>query len=216
MNTGQFATTMISVFGCSVVGVEPAPTLFNQIPKIPRLTAQRAAITGHGESVQFFLSPDPLAGTTDKRLSGRHAPTIEVGGTTLAAILDRHSVERTPLVKVDIEGGEIPMLDNASLETLQRVDQFTIEFHDFLDPDQAADVDRIKRRLRSAGFAHLAFSSNNMDVLFVNQLRVPFTGFHRCAVAMMYKYRRGITRNVRRRIVDWRTAREPGALVGAT
>ncbi|MFL5864151.1 MAG: FkbM family methyltransferase [Solirubrobacteraceae bacterium] len=204
MNTGQFATTMISVFGCSVVGVEPAAALFDQIPKIPGLSAEQAAITAHGESAEFFLSADPLAGTTDKRLSAPNAQTIEVAGTTLAEILERHSVERTPLVKVDIEGAEIPMLDEASEETLQRVDQFTIEFHDFFDPAQAGDVQRVKKRLRSAGFAEMTFSPKNMDVLFVNRSRVPFTGVHRCAIAVLYKYRRGVTRNVRRRMLDWR------------
>jgi FkbM family methyltransferase len=214
MNTGQFAATMMSVFGCSVVGVEPARALFDRIPRLPGLTAERAAITRRGESAEFFLSANPLAGTTDKRLSEPGASRIEVPGTTLADILDRHGVERTPLVKVDIEGGEIPMLDSASFETLRRVDQFTIEFHDFLDPAQAADVRRVTQRLQAAGFAHMTFSSrNNMDVLFVNRARIPFTPLHRCAVAIMYKYRRGIARNLNRRMFYWRAAREARASI---
>ena len=71
-----------------------------------------------------------------------------MGAITLAALLDKHGLDRATLVKVDIEGAELPMLESTSLQTLQRVDQFTLEFHDFVAPSQADDVHRAKQRLR--------------------------------------------------------------------
>lgn len=198
MNSGQFAATMISRFGCSVVGVEPAPELFESIPDVPGLTAEHAAVTGDGRLATLSLSSSPLAATIDPRLSEPDAPTVAVDGVTLAELLDRHDVARTPLVKVDIEGAEIEMIDTASPETLRRAAQFTIEFHDFLDPAQAGDVRRAKARLRSAGFVEMAFSTDNTDVLFINRSQIAFTAAHQLAAAVLYKYPRGVIRHFAR------------------
>lgn len=207
MNTGEFATTMIAHFGCSVVGVEPVPDLFAEIPQVPGLTAEHRAVTPGGETVPLFLSSNPLGATIDDRRREADQPAVMVTGTTLGNLLDRHDIARTPLVKVDVEGAELEMLHTITDRTLQRIDQLTVEFHDFLDPGQAGEVRRVKQRLASAGFAEMAFSTDNKDVLFVNTAHVPFTAAHRAAIALFYKYPRGIRRNIQRRIDDRRAAR---------
>ena len=205
-NSGGFATKMISAFGCAVVGVEPVPQLFASIPKTPGLTVQQLAVSDTGEPVTLFLNDSSLAATIDADLAQRDVPTIEVPSTTLEQILDAHDIAHTPLVKVDIEGAELGMLRNASVSTLQRADQFTIEFHDFIYAEQARPVAEVKDRLRDAGFVEMRFSSNNSDVLFVNASRIPFTAAHRAAAAIAYKYPRGIVRNLQRRLRDRRAA----------
>jgi hypothetical protein len=157
VNLGGFSTSMIRKFGCSVVGVEPVPELFEAITGTHGLTVEHLAISAE--------------------------------------------------VKVDIEGAEIEMFETTPVETLQRIDQFSIEFHGFLDSRQADDIQRVKQRLRSAGFSEMAFSTDNTDVLFVNQARVPFASAQKAAAAVLYKYPRGISRNLQRRCDDSQRAR---------
>jgi FkbM family methyltransferase len=206
VNAGEFATAMIRRYGCSVVGVEPVPHLFDTLPRLERLTVEQLAMTSDGHPVTLYLNPSATAATIDRRLSRDGVPGIEVDGITLAGILDRHDLTRAPLVKVDIEGAEIQMLKTASVQTLLRVDQFTIEFHDFLGPDLVDDVRQVKQRLRAAGFAELAMSGDNSDVLFINRARIRFGALHHLGAAIAYKYPRGLGRKLER----WLRARRPG------
>ncbi len=198
VNAGEFATVMIDRYGCSVVGIEPVPELFAALPSLERLTVDPLAITPDGQSATLHISSSSTAATIDRRLSAPDAPTVTVEGITFAGVLDRYRLQRSELVKVDIEGAEISMIASATTQTLQRVDQFTIEFHDFLHPAMAADVRQVKRRLRCAGFAELSLSRDNSDVLFVNRSRIGFDALQRAAAALVYKYPRGLARNIER------------------
>jgi FkbM family methyltransferase len=199
VNHGEFATSVIAGFGCRVVGVEPVPALFEALPVRDRLTVERRAITPDGRPATLYVNRSTCA-TILEPLSQADAPSVEVDGITLQGLLDRHRLERASLVKVDIEGAEIPMLETATLDTLRRVDQFTIEFHDFLDPALAGQVETVKRRLRSAGFGELALSRDNTDVLFVNTARIPFGAGRRAVAAVCHKYPRGVRRIVARNL----------------
>ena len=44
----------------------------------------------------------------------------------------------------------------------------SVEFHDFLYPEQKSQVAQILRRMRAIGFWILPFSFDNTNVLFVN------------------------------------------------
>jgi FkbM family methyltransferase len=205
VNEGAFALAMIEAYGCSVVGVEPVPALFAALPRHERLTVEQLAVTVDGGPATLYVNGSRCA-TIEPDLAECNAAAVEVPGTTLEALLNRHGVDRAPLVKVDIEGAEIAMLERSSAEVLARVDQFTIEFHDFLDPSLRDAVRAARDRLRSAGFAELSLSRDNTDVLFVNAARVPFGAAHRAAASVLYKYPRGLARQVNRRIGTLRRA----------
>jgi FkbM family methyltransferase len=199
VNHGEFALSVIEDFGCRVVGVEPVPALFEALPSHDRLTVDRRAITREGHPATLYVNRSTCA-TILEPLSQADASSVDVDGITLEGLLDRHRLDRAPLVKVDIEGAEIPMLEAATLDTLRRVDQFTIEFHDFLDPALAGQVEVVKRRLRSAGFGELALSRDNSDVLFVNTAQIPFGAGRRAAAAVCHKYPRGVRRILARQL----------------
>lgn len=212
VNHGEFALAMIERFGCTVVGLEPVPALYAALPAHERLDVAPLAITCDGRAATLYVNPTRCA-TIETGLSQSGALAVEVEGVTLEGLLDSKGIERTSLVKVDIEGAEIAMLETASLATLGRIDQLTIEFHDFLDPGLGEAVARVKGRLRRAGFVELALSRDNSDVLFVNRARVSFGTTRRGAVAMTQKYPRGLARMARRSLGRARGAarrRPPG------
>ena len=61
------------------------------------------------------------------------------------------------LVKIDAEGAEADILEGAQPETLIRIRQFVIEYHDFLCPNALV---RCKRRLVDAGFSCIERPAN--------------------------------------------------------
>jgi len=197
LNEGNFAVALAERFGCTVFGVEPVPMLFAALPRHPRLTVSQRAITGDGAPVELHLNESSCA-TITPSMATPGVTTVTVDSVTLAALMDEYGVDEAALVKVDIEGAEIAMFDEADDATLSRVGQFTVEFHDFLDPAQAHSVERVSDRLIDAGFRRVRFSRNNTDVLFVNPRLVSFGPFKQVSVRARYKYPRGVARVVAR------------------
>ena len=56
------------------------------------------------------------------------------------------------LVKVDVEGAEMGMLQNANASDLASCGQLTVEFHDKRPPLTRSDIDRVCERMRSEGY----------------------------------------------------------------
>src|SRR5262249_32940419 len=61
--------------------------------------------------------------------------------------------ERIDLIKMDVEGAEIGILESASASDLATCGQLTVEFHDKRPPFTRRDVDRVCRRMRAEGYA---------------------------------------------------------------
>ena len=76
--------------------------------------------------------------------------------------------EPIDLVKVDIEGAELPMLLETPEAILRRLEQISVEFHDFRRAELKPFVDRARQRLRALGFDELRVTLDNQDVLFIN------------------------------------------------
>lgn len=195
-NLGGFALEAIHRYGCRVLGVEPVPALAEAMPTHPLFTLRQAAITGGESSVIINVNPTSCA-SVGIRQEG--ADAVEVVGITFAALLGDHGTERVDLLKVDIEGAEIPLFDSSSDADLLRVDQVTVEFHDFVQPQLAADVVRVDARLRSLGFQRLAFSLDNTDVLYLHP-RLALPAPQRAVMLARYKYARGAVRWARARV----------------
>jgi FkbM family methyltransferase len=94
---------------------------------------------------------------------------------------------RIDLIKLDVEGAEIGILENASASDLASCGQLTVEFHDKRPPFTRSDVDRVCRRLRSEGYGIVNANWPYVnDVLFVNLKSMPAVrriGF-RCRMAV--------------------------------
>jgi len=76
---------------------------------------------------------------------------------------------RIDLIKMDVEGAEIGILQNASVSDLASCGQLTVEFHDRRPPLTRRDVDDVCRRMCSEGYGIVKPNWPHVDdVLFVN------------------------------------------------
>jgi FkbM family methyltransferase len=99
--------------------------------KVHNVTAYNLAVTGDGRDLALQSHPGSNTGggsawVADHALAGHDQVTIP--SLTLDRILEQHGVERCPLLKIDIEGGEYDVLYNAKL--LARVANIRGEFHE--------------------------------------------------------------------------------------
>jgi hypothetical protein len=99
---------------------------------------------------------------------------------------------------MDIEGAELDVLSDCTDEELTKIKQITIEFHDFLYPEQRPVVIAVFERLRRLGFIPMRFSMDNSDALFLNS-RANVSRFDVLYNSAVVKYYRGIGRIVRKR-----------------
>lgn len=168
-NQGEFATWVAHRFGCTVYGAEADPHLCNRLAQHSNLRILPFAIGGRNGSAILKRA----SGECPTLLDGAFRPEdrLEVRVLTLERLIklsDLQQCERIDLVKVDIEGAELPMFENTPDDVLLRVAQFTVEFHDFIWPELSDRVNAVKSRLCCLGFRIIDFSRDNSDVLFLN------------------------------------------------
>lgn len=198
MNRGEFSRLASKMFSCRIYGAEAHPGLHAALPRQPNITAHNVAIAGGPGQLELNIFDQHCASVVFDRLE-KGARTVVVPTTSLGAFLEANAIDRVALLKCDIEGAELAMFEAATDEEVSRIDQITIEFHDFLDPAQREPVMRIFERLARLGFHGLDFSKNRMDVLFVNQNTIPLSMFDKLKLVFT-KYQRGISRIIERRL----------------
>jgi FkbM family methyltransferase len=120
--------------------------------------------------VTFTRSIQPESSSVFKEWSAAYGIADQVTVPTLdfcdAVNLFRGRID---LIKIDVEGAEIGILESATASDLASCVQLTVEFHDKRAPFTRSDVDRVCRRMRAAGYGIVIANWPKLDdVLFVN------------------------------------------------
>jgi len=126
-------------------------------------------------AVTFTRSIEPESSSVFKEWSAAHGIADQMSVPTLdfSEVVNRLR-DRIDLIKMDVEGAEIGILESASASDLTSCVQLTVEFHDKRAPFTRRDVDRVCRRMRAAGYGIVMANWPKVDdVLFVNLKGVP-------------------------------------------
>lgn len=185
-NTGVFSRTISEKLGCKVYSVEPVPTLFNLIQETDLVKKIAVAISSKSGFVDVYLPEDRCA-TMHKRKQDETEKLMRVEAVSLSELVKKLELKKIDLVKMDIEGEELPILESLNFQDLQTIDQWTIEFHDFLYPETHDRVEKIKRKFINAGFFCISFSiTNNGDVLFIKKNKISISKYFYLKYIMRY------------------------------
>lgn len=169
-NEGRFASTMARDYSCAVHAVEPNPSLCTEVGRegAATLIVHRLAI-GHNPGLGRFALTRNSEGSHLLRLTEVSERMVQVQILTLAELIQRISPDGSiDLIKMDIEGAELEVFESAPAQVLQRVMQFSVEFHQFVHPEYRGRIEAIKKRFRDLGFWVIDFSRCNFDVVFVH------------------------------------------------
>jgi FkbM family methyltransferase len=196
-NKGEFSHGMISRYQCRVYAVEPLSSLRKEIVQSPRLSLVPFAVGGRNERSQLHVFGTRCASML-RRLDEEATESEEIVDVLdFKSLLGHLNLDRIDLVKIDIEGAELEMFASASDADLARCTQITVEFHDFIYPEQGPQVESIKRRMRALGFWVINFSLDNTDVLFLNAATSRTGRLKYLGLKYISKYIHGISRRVR-------------------
>jgi FkbM family methyltransferase len=168
-NRGDFSIALSKRFQCRCYGAEPHPELFPQIPQSSLVSILNCAISPVDGPVSLNLSSSP-EGHSLRAIPRSAIGSATVRGLTFQSFTEHWGIDRINLMKVDIEGAEIELLSNISPKCLERIDQMTVEFHDFKEEFHLADdVRRTLGRLTGFGWLPIVFSRRDCsDVLLLN------------------------------------------------
>jgi len=151
-----------------IVAVEADPNTYGRlvrnVQRLPRVTTYNAAMSSQRGKVKFYCSSSSSIGSALSRQSELDHE-VDVNGMTLGDLLEDADIARVDLLKIDIEGAEVELLQNAPLDA---IDEIVAELH-FTHPD--VDTATISSLL--AGF-ELEFSqTSDPDFGFVRARRPP-------------------------------------------
>jgi FkbM family methyltransferase len=194
---GDFAHAMIDRFQCRVFSAEPVRELFERIRPHPLHRVFPVAVGGKNETIEMNVYGSRCASVFGSTAPDEKFITQSSEMVTLSEFCRRAAVDRIDLLKLDIEGAEIELFENSSDQDLLSATQITVEFHDFIYPEQRPAVKRIIERMGDIGFWVVRFSLDNTNVLFLNR----HCGIGALEVAYLrsvVRYGNGIGRRLRR------------------
>jgi FkbM family methyltransferase len=176
---GEFFAALKSEYSISrALLVEANPALAESLKGTFAKEADvlHAALVGDNKepTIAFTRSTEPEASSIFSEWTAAYgiADQVDVPAVDLSQAL-RQLDGRLDLLKFDIEGAEVDILQAASASDLARCVQLTVEFHDKRPPQTRRDVDRVCRRMRSEGYGIVNANWPYVDdVLFVNLRRI--------------------------------------------
>jgi FkbM family methyltransferase len=177
-NRGEFSKIMKARYGCTPKMVEANPDLFADLKSSGEPVLHCAVAQCEG-TLSFNISNNDEASSmlnlpASSELGATHDRSVTVDALSVSAIIARLGLSHVDLLKMDIEGAEVAVLETCPADVLKKIDQITIEFH--CDPvfgfGQRDRVEAIMRRLQALGFSKYTFLENYTDVLFVSHARL--------------------------------------------
>jgi FkbM family methyltransferase len=220
-NHGQFAQAMRRRFDADIRLVEANPQLYGQLSSEGTFPVWHCAVAEGEGTIPFHIAQADQGSSiltlpAESDLGCVLRETVTVPARTLTSIVEETGWDRVDLIKMDIEGAEVGVLDSLEPDVLGRVGQFTIEFHS--DPMFRFDLhDRSEaclRRMEALGFFVLDFSyEHRLDVLLINtgSIRLPpikraFWRLKYDPPAPLYRLLRMMPKGLRKGLVRWRNA----------
>ncbi len=169
---GEFSAEIIRRFGCQCHLVEANPKLVETLIVAGAESITPAALDAHDGRGMLHVSENPEAtGLFD---AGSATIGVEVETISLATLMQRLGIGKIDILKLDVEGAEFDLIASTPDQILQRINQITVEFHDFKPAFRGRGLfENARVRLQAIGFdcCNLAFRTHG-DVLFLNRARL--------------------------------------------
>ncbi len=116
---------------------------------------------------------------------------------SLSTFFREIDAEQIDLLKIDVEGAELDIIETTPADIFRQCTQISIEFHSFLYPSHSERVEKAITLLAGLGFYCVDFSTERTDVLIVNSRVIDVPAAAKM-VLVFQKYQAGITRRLRR------------------
>jgi FkbM family methyltransferase len=174
-----FELALMKRFDCGVFGFDPTPRsvkyLANEVHD-ERLKTFALAISDYDGTVKFNLPPETMADQVsasgvanyqNETRADASAQTFEAPCVTLRSAMQLCQQTKVDILKMDIEGSEYAVLEQAIKEGwLQSIQQILVEFHHFLPGLEAGQTKKIVASLKQNGYRIAWIGRTNHEYLF--------------------------------------------------
>jgi FkbM family methyltransferase len=136
------------------------------------LSHHALALATHDGTLEFLLPPEAAADQVSASASAAYAgsSSVTVPCLTLQSALLLCDCPRADIVKMDIEGAEYAVLNQALDEgALDAVSQLMVEFHHFLPGLDVSQTRQVIGRLQQTGFRISWVGRTNHEYLFLRR-----------------------------------------------
>ena len=110
-----------------------------------RIHAINAGVGGVAGKRKLYLSESPYH-TIFQNVEGQ--ASVEISCVTLRDVFESNRIDQIDLLKLDCEGAEFEILQNASDDYLRRIQEIKMEYHNRGDND----INKLKEFLEQKGF----------------------------------------------------------------
>lgn len=192
-NEGAFSNEILKKYKAQCYAVEPNKNIFSQLINV-NIVKLNYAITKENGPLNFYISKNGETSSVIKDFENnwgnRGIDVVE--GITWNSLIDLLELKnkRINILKVDIEGSELDLIDSFNVDNLSNVEQLTIEFHDWLNVSLHERTINAIRKLISLDFTWISNSPNHswpVEILFMNKKFIRFNFFQKF---MMFLYQK--------------------------
>ena len=167
-NEGAFARWFDNNHKDAIVyGFEPDPRLFPLLPEFKNVIFLQLAVSNDNKKIKLHLGElRNSSAYFEETLEQNH---VWADSVSLDKFSEEKSLQYIDLIKLDVEGAEIDILEDLDGVFFESVGQITVEFHDFLDHNEVRKIRQIMKDMRARGFVCIKFSHHDYsDVLMIN------------------------------------------------
>ncbi len=147
---GDFSQAMIDRFGCRVFVFEPMPVFSEQCRQRfagdPRVSVLDYGLGARDEQLFLSTSDDASSFFRNHDAYGSVAASIH----DVLSVWQKLDLEHVDLIKINIEGGEYPLLRRLiETQLIHQVSNIQVQFHDFVE-DAVVQRNELRRRLETS------------------------------------------------------------------
>jgi len=168
-------------FNSECYAIEASPALFTQLPAGEHIHPFNYAIGKENGFAELYLSDEPEANSLQPVIASNWglAGTVTVPAITLEKFLDDQQIPLPlDLLKIDIEGAEVDVINTMPTSILSQVRQIPVEFHDFLNfsDEYNNGMRNAIKKLKENNFLVICFSVYDYrEVLCINRNLIPLS-----------------------------------------
>jgi FkbM family methyltransferase len=170
---GEFINNMNKMYNISKgILVEANPTIFKQLLNEENYILYNNVIAKDDGKMITFYEDTKAAYIGSSFFNYFNGVEHKIESISLETLIKSNNINVVDLLKVDIEGSEYEIFENIKEDVLQKINQITIEFHDFIDPKLKIRTKNIINRLEASGYKSISksidymYGSEHYDVLF--------------------------------------------------
>ncbi|MDP8230796.1 MAG: FkbM family methyltransferase [Candidatus Gorgyraea atricola] len=117
------------------------------------------------DSIKFYLSESPSSSSLFRPFSELNKVKSEINAKmlTLNDIFSICGIRKIDLLKMDIEGAEWDVLERFSEEDFNKIEQISVEFHDFIEPGLKARTKHCIKKNKKLGYCFVNMGVNYRD-----------------------------------------------------